>query len=52
MVLKTGAAEHDPLSGSLVSPPRLEKDVKGGGREEGAIQSTRIKNADTKQCLT
>lgn len=42
MVLKTGAAEHEPLSGSLASPPRSQKDVKGGGREESAIQSTRI----------
>lgn len=40
MVLKTGAAEHEPLAGSLASPPRLKKDGKGGGREESAIQST------------
>lgn len=48
MVLKTGAAEHEPLAGGLSSPPCLKKDVKGGGGEvKGAIQEH--KNPEQKQ---
>lgn len=48
MVLKTGAAEHEPLARGLSSPPCLKKDVKGGGGEEkGAIQEH--KNPEQKQ---